>query len=424
MADEEDSEHHDSMPGPARRRAKRKIVMKFQYGDSSSESSESEPEVDRKKSASKATENAKQIIHGNSDHSEWEQDWHSGGEGQQQDPSARMASGDEKTKTLDDDGHSSDSSTSSNGRDKCPICLFTFTNQEVGSPETCDHKFCAICIEEWSKNVSTCPIDRKEFLKIICMQDYHTPIVTREISVEVTKKCEAIPVDEAGDDDLTYCRICARSDREESMLLCDGCNQGYHMECLVPALTEVPTEFWYCDECFASNDDDDPDDALALQEEIAELMDEVREFGIPETRLRIRTETVPRIIRTRQSERIRDAILARTNRRGFREATREVPRAEDIVAMPGPSRMHTSVRFGRTNSGGGTSAGASSSTRTRRSTGTRRVSSRRRRRTSRRTVVVEYDVDNENDKFAVKTKKIMKKIKRRRRKKSRPTRVS
>lgn len=340
-----------------------------------------------------------------SDHSVWEEDWPSDADGAIQEATG---SSQKDGPAKDDCGGDSDSSTASNAREKCPICLFSFTNQEVGKPENCDHKFCAICIEEWSKNVSTCPIDRKEFLKIICLETFNNPIVTREINV-VANQCGDEAVLDVADDELTYCRICSRSDREESMLLCDGCNQGYHMECLVPALQEVPLEFWYCDECFASNEDDDPDDELALQEEIAELMDEVREFGIPETRLRIRTEVArnsPRILRTRQSERIRDAILARTNRRSFREATREVA-AEDMVAMPGPSRMHTSVRIVRS-----INPGPAQTATTRRST-----ARRTRRRVNRKTVVVEYDVDHDDDKFAIKTKKIYKKIKRRRRKK-------
>lgn len=438
MADEDESDYQDSLPGPSRRRNKRKIVMRIEYGDSDSSTEEIKVVRAKQQQQQNKTElhtagvsKPKDL----SEHSEWEQDWMSDhGEDAKVDESAAGSSKSAVVAKivpeddLEEEGHSSDSSTSSNGRDKCPICLFTFTTQEVGKPENCDHKFCAICIEEWSKNVSTCPIDRKEFLKIICLQDYNTPdVVTREISVEVTNKYETaddvVFVD--GDEDQTPCRICSRADREDSMLLCDGCNQGYHMECLVPALQEIPAEFWYCDDCFASNDDDDPDDELALQEEIAELMDEVREYGIPETRLRIRTETVPRILRTRQSERIRDAIMARTNRRGFREATREVP-AEDSIAMPGPSRMHTSVRIVRSMTTTTTTipsgSSRSSSTARRSTTSTsRRAPAQRRRVNRRKTVVVEYDVDNEDDKFAMKTKKIYKKIKRRRKKRRQET---
>ena len=33
------------------------------------------------------------------------------------------------------------------------------------------------------------------------------------------------------------------------MLLCDRCDQGYHMDCLVPPLDEVPIEDWFCPQC-------------------------------------------------------------------------------------------------------------------------------------------------------------------------------
>lgn len=39
------------------------------------------------------------------------------------------------------------------------------------------------------------------------------------------------------------------ADREETLLLCDGCDNGYHMECLYPPLEYVPIEEWYCPEC-------------------------------------------------------------------------------------------------------------------------------------------------------------------------------
>jgi hypothetical protein len=43
-------------------------------------------------------------------------------------------------------------SDSSDGQsEKCPICLLTFTMQEIGTPEACDHSFCVDCLQEWSK---------------------------------------------------------------------------------------------------------------------------------------------------------------------------------------------------------------------------------------------------------------------------------
>jgi hypothetical protein len=44
------------------------------------------------------------------------------------------------------------------------------------------------------------------------------------------------------------CRVCMRRDGP-TMLLCDGCNSGYHMKCLVPRVYRVPAGDWLCSEC-------------------------------------------------------------------------------------------------------------------------------------------------------------------------------
>ncbi len=50
-------------------------------------------------------------------------------------------------------------------------------------------------------------------------------------------------------DEITLCEICQRSDREDRMLLCDGCDNGYHCECLTPAIDEIPEGQWFCPDC-------------------------------------------------------------------------------------------------------------------------------------------------------------------------------
>ena len=39
--------------------------------------------------------------------------------------------------------------------------------------------------------------------------------------------------------DFTYCEVCGACDREDTLLLCDGCDRGYHCECLNPTLANV-----------------------------------------------------------------------------------------------------------------------------------------------------------------------------------------
>ena len=45
------------------------------------------------------------------------------------------------------------------------------------------------------------------------------------------------------------CRICRRKGGDEFMLLCDGCDHGYHMYCLRPPLVDVPEGDWFCYDC-------------------------------------------------------------------------------------------------------------------------------------------------------------------------------
>ena len=46
-----------------------------------------------------------------------------------------------------------------------------------------------------------------------------------------------------------FCQLCHSGEDETSLLLCDGCDKGYHMYCFKPAITTVPDGDWYCYEC-------------------------------------------------------------------------------------------------------------------------------------------------------------------------------
>ncbi|KAJ1914399.1 hypothetical protein H4219_004817 [Mycoemilia scoparia] len=45
------------------------------------------------------------------------------------------------------------------------------------------------------------------------------------------------------------CEVCKKSEDDEHMLICDGCDKGFHMYCLTPPLKTVPANDWYCDKC-------------------------------------------------------------------------------------------------------------------------------------------------------------------------------
>ncbi|NWS05595.1 PHRF1 protein, partial [Motacilla alba] len=194
--------------------------------------------------------------------------------------------------------------------ENCPICLNTFRDQAVGTPESCSHYFCLDCIVEWSKNANSCPVDRILFNYISIRARFGGKIL-KKIPVENTKTQGT-----DGEDDPTFCEVCGRSDREDRLLLCDGCDAGYHMECLNPPLSEVPVDEWFCPACapMGANGADH-----VSEEEVAALMADV----VPTTsRLRPHVRTRA-IARTRQSERVRATV--NRNRITTAQQIRHVP---------------------------------------------------------------------------------------------------
>jgi [histone H3]-lysine27 N-methyltransferase len=45
------------------------------------------------------------------------------------------------------------------------------------------------------------------------------------------------------------CEQCRLGDSESELVLCDGCDKGFHIYCLRPIVVRVPTGSWFCPEC-------------------------------------------------------------------------------------------------------------------------------------------------------------------------------
>lgn len=104
-----------------------------------------------------------------------------------------------------------------------------------------------------------------------------------------------VPELESVPEDVTYCEICGRCDREDRLLLCDGCDFGYHCECLSPPLETIPIEEWFCPDCFQQL------------------------FGRDECDNRLITRQRRAIARTGASEAVRQRILARRTQKKKRK---------------------------------------------------------------------------------------------------------
>uniref|UniRef100_A0A4W3GF04 PHD-type domain-containing protein n=1 Tax=Callorhinchus milii TaxID=7868 RepID=A0A4W3GF04_CALMI len=49
--------------------------------------------------------------------------------------------------------------------------------------------------------------------------------------------------------DSYVCIICSRSDGDEKLVVCEGCDEGYHTYCLIPPLPDIPRGDWRCPKC-------------------------------------------------------------------------------------------------------------------------------------------------------------------------------
>jgi hypothetical protein len=73
-------------------------------------------------------------------------------------------------------------SSSDGESEKCPVCFVTFVEENVATPNTCDHIFCVGCLENWSEHMNTCPIDQQVFNAIL-VRRYPNRRFIREIPV-------------------------------------------------------------------------------------------------------------------------------------------------------------------------------------------------------------------------------------------------
>ncbi|KAI9103186.1 hypothetical protein DFS34DRAFT_356513 [Phlyctochytrium arcticum] len=55
---------------------------------------------------------------------------------------------------------------------------------------------------------------------------------------------------------LELCEICGGGENDEKMLLCDGCNRGYHLYCFDPPMAAIPNTDWFCPDCLRVSGND------------------------------------------------------------------------------------------------------------------------------------------------------------------------
>lgn len=124
--------------------------------------------------------------------------------------------------------------------------------------QVCGHVLHDSCLREWTAKANSCPICRQLFHKVHVYDKVggKFDIIGNLLSTyEVRDKKQVAEFDPQAwldenpeeEEESTPCPVCLRSDDEEVLLLCDGCDTPYHTHCI--GLDAVPRGSWFCMEC-------------------------------------------------------------------------------------------------------------------------------------------------------------------------------
>ncbi|MCL7025740.1 hypothetical protein MKW94_004809 [Papaver nudicaule] len=135
----------------------------------------------------------------------------------------------------------------------CGICFSEEDGKSIkGSIDSCNHYFCFVCIMEWSKCESRCPLCKQRFNTIIRPPKDELFINQRVVDVptrdQVWHPLGNVSTGPSDPHARTNCAKCQSSLDENLLLLCDLCDSAAHTYCVGLGST-VPEGNWYCHDC-------------------------------------------------------------------------------------------------------------------------------------------------------------------------------
>ncbi|GAB2299136.1 hypothetical protein Dimus_033208 [Dionaea muscipula] len=134
----------------------------------------------------------------------------------------------------------------------CGICLSDEGTSVRGCIDCCDHYYCFVCIIEWSKVESRCPLCKCRFRRIRRMRRDGSFISDRAVEVPIRDQIYDPFGDMSTEDTDPYarikCSVCRGTADESLLILCDLCDTAVHTYCIGLGAT-VPEGDWYCDDC-------------------------------------------------------------------------------------------------------------------------------------------------------------------------------
>ncbi|KAK4433724.1 PHD finger protein EHD3 [Sesamum alatum] len=73
------------------------------------------------------------------------------------------------------------------------------------------------------------------------------------------------PTEASSPDEAHTCRCCKLKADGSNCLVCDSCEEMYHISCIEPAVKEIPTDSWYCAKCTAKGTESPHENCTACE---------------------------------------------------------------------------------------------------------------------------------------------------------------
>ncbi|MCJ1379386.1 hypothetical protein MMC17_002487 [Xylographa soralifera] len=114
----------------------------------------------------------------------------------------------------------------------------------------CGHNLHDECLKPWVERANSCPICRQNFNKVELSTRLEGPVISSYAvndRVQVADIDPSMLIEELDEIDSPPCPKCGNDNTDDVLLLCDGCDLGYHLYCV--DLDTVPEGEWLCDDC-------------------------------------------------------------------------------------------------------------------------------------------------------------------------------
>ncbi|XP_042404298.1 PHD and RING finger domain-containing protein 1-like [Zingiber officinale] len=134
----------------------------------------------------------------------------------------------------------------------CGICFSGSRRSIRGRINSCDHYFCFVCIMEWAKIETSCPLCKRHF-ESICRPPVRGVFrFKRVVDVPVRRQ-----VNHRRDPDpyeYIPCSFCSACDHRRRLLVCGLCDLGIHRSCVGLGDPLPQQGNWYCPDCTICKD--------------------------------------------------------------------------------------------------------------------------------------------------------------------------